>query len=384
MKTYRVAILGCRNRGGAAARAYHAHPRTSVVGLCDLIPERFNALGDELGVSARYTDLDKMIDETKPNIVAIPTGTEFHYDLSMRVLEHGVNIDVEKPICVDLLQADALIAKAEQMGVQVAVHHQWRLSAWLRALASVYEAGKIGELRYIYASGKGYYGGYGLLNIGTHLLTHVTKFGGHCRRVSAQATTAGRPITPEDVVPSPSGMGTMAGEYITATLGFDNNVTATLIQHRFGKMELEAHVVELYGSEGRLLWHPYGAWMLGHPHFLPDGNHDDWIALDPIYPDTYDPEGNANEGDYAFAEEYVSALDAGREHECNGQLGRHVVEIMMGIFESAAHSTQVSLPQEKREHPLLNWRSEAGLGPPQEMPRPYGEWIAAEDKRLER
>ena len=102
MKTYRVAILGCRGRGTSTARAYQAHPRTQVVGLCDLIRQRVDTLGDELAVSARFNDLDAMIADTQPDIVAISTGTEFHYELCMRVLGHGVNIDVEKPICVDL------------------------------------------------------------------------------------------------------------------------------------------------------------------------------------------------------------------------------------------------------------------------------------------
>ena len=116
MKTYRVAILGCRDRGGHAARAYHAHARTEVVGLCDLVEERLNGLGDQLGVDARYTDLDAMIEEAEPDIVAIPTGTEFHFPLCMRVLEHGVDIDVEKPVTIDLQQADTLAARAKEVG----------------------------------------------------------------------------------------------------------------------------------------------------------------------------------------------------------------------------------------------------------------------------
>ena len=60
MKTYRVVILGCRSRGTAAARVYHAHPRTEVVGLCDLLQDRLDTLGDELNVSARFTDLDEI------------------------------------------------------------------------------------------------------------------------------------------------------------------------------------------------------------------------------------------------------------------------------------------------------------------------------------
>ena len=221
MKTYRIGILGCRGRGTAAARAYHAHPRTEIVALCDLIEERLKTLGEEVNVTARFTDLDEMIRQTQPDIVAIPTGTEFHYDLCMRVLEHGVHIEVEKPMCVDLVQADAVIAKAEAKGVQVAVHHQGRVGAPMQALARAFNAGKIGDLRYMYGSGKGYYGGYGLMNIGTHMLNNMLHFGKRCESVVAHLTTGGKCITPTDVVPSPSGMGTIAGEYITATLQYE-------------------------------------------------------------------------------------------------------------------------------------------------------------------
>src|SRR6476646_4529984 len=105
MKTYRVAILGCRARGTSAARAYAAHPRTQVAALCDTVPERSAALGEELGVEARYADLDGMLSAERPDLVAVATGTELHFELSCRVLEYGAHVDVEKPICTDLEQA---------------------------------------------------------------------------------------------------------------------------------------------------------------------------------------------------------------------------------------------------------------------------------------
>ena len=384
MKTYRVAMLGCRSRGTSAARAYHAHPRIEVVGLCDLIQERLDTLGDELGVSARFSDLDEMIRQTQPDLVAIPTGTEFHYPLAMRVLEHGVNIEVEKPMCTDLAEADEVLAKAKAQGVRVAVHHQGRVGGSMRAMARAYAAGRIGKLRYIYASDKGYYGGYGLMNIGVHLLNYVIKLAGHCRSLTATALTAGHLITPDDVIPSANGMGTIAGENITATLQHDDNVTSNLLLHRFPTVDSTASGIQLFGTEGRLMWRSPWIWWLPTPHFLPDEEHGNWQALEEEAPDHYDPNGPANLDDYWFAEEWVRALDEDRDHEANGIEGRHVMEIMMGVFESAAYGKRIHLPQTQRDHPLVRWRREHGLGDPAPMPRPYHDWLAAEDRRLGR
>ncbi len=215
----------------------------------------------------------------------------------MWVLEHSVHIEVEKPMCVDLEQADAVMAKAREKGVRVAVHHQARVGAFMRAMYKAFTEGRIGELRYISSRGKTYYGGLGLMNIGTHQLNNMLKFAGHCRTVSTVGLTDNHPITPEDVVPSPLGMGTIAGEQITATLHFDNNVTATLIQHRFPTGT--SPVMKVVGTEGRLLATTCllikgNAWLLPQSHYIPDGKSDQWQPLEPVYPEHYDRRGTTS------------------------------------------------------------------------------------------
>ena len=381
MKTYKVAILGCRGRGTRAALAYHAHPRCEVVGLCDLVPDRLNTLGDTLGVSARYEDLDKMIRETEPDIVAVPTATELHYELSTRVLAHGpIHIDVEKPMCADLAQADALLEKAESLGSRIAVHHQGRTGPTLQAVARAFREGRIGALRHVVASGKGYYGGYGLMNIGTHTINAMLEITGHCRRITSSVLTNGRPITPEDVLPSPAGMGTIAGEHITSILEFEDGATAVHTQHLFPSVDSTAHAFEVLGTEGRLYWHMTGAWWLPTPHFVPGGA--EWEALELDIPEHFDSNGSADVDDYLYAEDYVKALDKGQQPTCSGIEGRHVMEILMGILESGAYGRPVELPQADRGHPLLRWRKEAGLGDLPEMPRSYRDWLTAEGRRL--
>ena len=106
--------------------------------------------------------------------------------------------------------------------------------------------------------------------------------------------------------------------------------------------------------------------------------------MEPVYPEHYDLADSTDSSDYWFVEEYVRALDEDRDHPCSGDEGRHEIEISLGIFESAVYGKRVELPQSRRDHPLLRWRREVGLDDPSPMPRPYNEWLKAEDDRLGR
>ena len=385
MKTYRVAILGCNLRGQAVARGYHLNPRTEIVAVCDRVREHVDTVGDKFGVRERFADLDEMITTTTPDIVAIPTGTDTHYDLCMRVLEHGVHVDVEKPMCLDLEQADAIMAKANEKGVRVAVHHQRRCGGLVRAAKQALDDGRIGELRFIAASGRDYYAGLALMNCVTHTINDILHFAGHCRAVTAEAWTDGRRITPADVVPAPGGFGLIAGEHITATLYFDHAVTALVVMHCDPEMAIRVPWIELHGSRARLRLGWEGVWRLGHfgRDHDPDPTH--WERLDGVYPDglAAHPEA-AGVDDCCYVQEFVDALDQGRDHACGGERACHVIEVLMGVFESAAYGTRVDLPQGRRDQPLARWRREHGLGDPGPMPREYGEWLAAENRRLGR
>ena len=88
------------------------------------------------------------------------------------------------------------------------------------------------------------------------------------------------------------------------------------------------------------------------------------------------PEAKRPVEEYAYVDEYACALDEGRDHTCSGSEGRHVLEVIMAIFEAATAGKTVALPQAHRTHPLLEF---AGVGNISDLPavaRPYREWLA--------
>ena len=381
---YRVAILGCRARGRAVGWAYREHPGTVLVGLCDLDHDRREALGDELDVAPRFENYDQMIHATQPDIVVITTATDLHYPLALRVLGHGVQIDVEKPLVTQCDHGDALLTKAKDLGVRIAVHHQGRVAPAMRAVAASLAAGDIGQPLHFAAGGKGYYGGYDLLNIGTHLLCSLLKLGGPCRAVSAVGLTGGRRLEPDDVRVAPHGMGLLAGEHLTGLLEFKQGLTGELRCQRYPQVSSNVMHIVVYGTAGRLLWQNDRAWRLPTPHFLPDGEHDAWEPLPTTPPEHYRSGGHAAVGDFAYVDEFITALDENRDHECSGAVALQVVEVMMGMFESAVTGRRVELPQTHREHPLRRWLHQHGRQDPEPGPREYAAWLAAEDERLAR
>ena len=98
---YRCAFLGCGGRAVGHAEAYEFVTRGERVALCDLNEERLRTFGDRFGVEKRYTDLDTMLREEKPDLVHCVTDPTLRVPLMTRLAEAGVPaVLVEKPICI--------------------------------------------------------------------------------------------------------------------------------------------------------------------------------------------------------------------------------------------------------------------------------------------
>jgi len=92
------------------------HPDTEVVGVCDEAPRRSTgsigrAVTDlELPDDAVYSDLDRCLEATDPDIVVGCPRTAEHADFVERVVEYGIDaLAVEKPMAVTLADADRML-----------------------------------------------------------------------------------------------------------------------------------------------------------------------------------------------------------------------------------------------------------------------------------
>ena len=95
---YKVAILGYHNQGEFHhAPAFASHPDCQIVAVCDIVEERARAGAEQYGVPA-YLDADEMLTSEEIDIVDIPVGERYRFDLVMKCLELDKHVFTEKPL----------------------------------------------------------------------------------------------------------------------------------------------------------------------------------------------------------------------------------------------------------------------------------------------
>jgi predicted dehydrogenase len=381
MQTYRVALLGCGGRGRAQARAITQHPRTELVAVCDLVPELRDAMGDAHGVAARYADFRQMIREQQPDIVNIPTATKLHAPLAEAVLEMGCHVDVEKPLTLTLAELDRVMAARRASGRQLVPHHQAAVHPPAKKLRELVQQGHIGEPQAVRLRNKGYYGGFGIIHQGCHALALAISVVGPARAVSAHMVSAGRPTTVDDIYQGPYGYGLVAGEHLTCLYELPNG--AYLLNEEHQRLPVDSSTVrfEVVGTEGALaLDHavPLALYRSTSPHWHPVRT--EWVEV-PLSAaertiaghDFAAPEVRGM--DIWLVDEWVRALDEGRDPVINAAVGAATMEMIHGAYASHAEGRRIELPQVSREHALERWLAREGRPAPPAAPATYAEWL---------
>lgn len=139
----RVACLGA----GYFARFHHEAwgriDEVQVVGVADLDPVRATASG-----LPAFTDLETLLERTRPDLLDIATPPPTHLDAIERALAAGVGTIVcQKPFCGSLEAARRAVARADEAGARLVVHENIRFQPWYRRMRAVIDTGELGDVQ---------------------------------------------------------------------------------------------------------------------------------------------------------------------------------------------------------------------------------------------
>jgi UDP-N-acetylglucosamine 3-dehydrogenase len=98
-----------------------------------------------------YTDYRQMIEETKPDLVAIVVPTQLHFEVASYVLDRSINVLLEKPMTNTIEEALTLIEIAHSHGVKLAVGHVERFNPAVIEVKRRVVTGELGQVFHLHA-----------------------------------------------------------------------------------------------------------------------------------------------------------------------------------------------------------------------------------------
>ena len=168
---FRVGIIGCGRmantiedeqiarrkerpyRGGLVlpyshAAGYAVVAETEIVAACDTHEGRLKAFTERWNVPKGYTDYRDMIETENLDIVSVATRPEQHAEQMIFAANHHVQgVYAEKPLCMSLMETDAIREAFERHGVHLEygpIYRHWTAYTQARTIAA---SGELGEVK---------------------------------------------------------------------------------------------------------------------------------------------------------------------------------------------------------------------------------------------
>ncbi|PYU51868.1 MAG: gfo/Idh/MocA family oxidoreductase [Acidobacteria bacterium] len=133
-KKIRVAVVGTGEFGRNHARVYRELDGAELVGVFDENPQRAAAVAAEFQTLV-LTRIEELPGRAEAASVAVPTVA--HAEVGCRLLGMGLDVLVEKPMAVNLAEADALLHAAKKNGRILQVGHVERFNPAVTAVEPI-------------------------------------------------------------------------------------------------------------------------------------------------------------------------------------------------------------------------------------------------------
>ena len=155
-KKVRVGIIGTGWIAEAHLVSYLKQPDVEIVAGADLVEGKAEAFFKNFNMDVKcYRSHKEMLDDESLQLdaVSICTYNRTHAECAIYALKKGVNVLLEKPMCVTLEEAVEIIKAERESGKVLSIGFQPRMDANMKMIKKIVESGKLGKVYYIQTGG---------------------------------------------------------------------------------------------------------------------------------------------------------------------------------------------------------------------------------------
>jgi UDP-N-acetyl-2-amino-2-deoxyglucuronate dehydrogenase len=146
----RFAIIGC---GRIAQRhAEHINNKAQLTAVCDICPEKADALAEQYHAKAYYAVTDLLKDSNSFDVLSVCSPNGLHAVHSIRALNAGVHVLCEKPMALTVSDCGRMIQAAEKNNLRLFAIKQNRYNPPIAAVKKLIDQNRFGKINSIQLS----------------------------------------------------------------------------------------------------------------------------------------------------------------------------------------------------------------------------------------
>ena len=362
--TLRYAIIGCA--AGIAPshiKALSQLAEARIAGMSDINAERGTERAEEAGCPF-FIDHREMLERVRPDVAVICAPHPLHAPLALDCFAAGAHVLTEKPLAVEVAEADAMIAAAVTAKRMLAVNFQQRFRPAIEYMRRFIAEGELGGLVRVlcvepWLRTDAYYrsaawrstwrgeGGGVLANQAPHTLDLLCHLTGMPQKVWGWTRTLGHKTECEDTAQAML-------EYASGAPGYLHiNTIEAGTQQRL-QITGDRAMLDLSGNHLTVtrFAEPLSDFRATNPNFY------DAPEMTRETPEL--PEGDGG-GHLAVHRDLLAAISDGRAPRCDGQEARMSLELANAIIYSSFEERAVTLPLDRAAYSALLADLRAGV-----------------------
>lgn len=147
----KYAIIGCGRIATNHIKAVKLN-NLEFIAACDLQIENIDNLLEKYDLQNdssifRYTDYEKMIlEHPEIELIAIATSSGVHAEIALYCIDHGINVIIEKPMAMNMNDAEEIINRSREKNVKVCACHQNRFNLAVQQVRRAIEENRLGRI----------------------------------------------------------------------------------------------------------------------------------------------------------------------------------------------------------------------------------------------
>jgi len=337
-RTIGVGIIGAGGISEAHAQGYLGIPqKAKIVGVADIDKKSAKQKARKWGAPSWYPNFEDLVKGDDVEAVSVCTPTYTHARISLAAMNAGKHVLCEKPIAMNLSEADEMIRISEEEKVVLQIGHHNRFDPIFEETKEIIDNGTIGRICQVkarqahgwgWAKGKprswfaepDKSGGGTLLDNGCHLFDLLRWLVGEAETISAYVGRLVYDIQVED-----NGV---------AILQFKNGAIGEVDTSWSYRGDLFENYIKVYGSEGTIIADPVRRKLLVHSRFLKPKKLRGWIT-------PFITPANAHTREI---QDFIDCILEGKKPRVSGEDGKRSLELVFAAYTSSKRGERISLP----------------------------------------